>query len=549
MLDTKMYTVRPYNPAKAKLKDAFRIFLSSTELHSKGFRPGDSCQLRTNNNSTFPAIVWPATENIQNHIIQTSKTLQDVYNLKLGDHVHLTRSSNPILEAHHVGVTELEDHDTKSRAATLGQAEAMHWAWLLEYGLQQAEIICPGLIFANIRAKGQSRSFKITTINDSEDIVIYQSSTVRVVTVQAQANQGLEIPKLNMGPSELDCRAVGGLNVQISRLNAAIATYGSSASRYQFKPCHQPRRSGIILHGPAGTGKSMLLRMVAAAGWRKIFYIRDNVGGSQAGEGLKAIKEMFAEAHRHQPSLVVIDNLHIVARKNEPTNPSLSLDVAASLCEEFDRRGDSRILVIAATRDLSLIDETLRCPGRFQTEIEIPVPGADARAEILHVAYDLSKATQDPRLTSLANRTHGYVGSDLVELIQVAMDHAGLRIKGVRDQQKQQHFVGCNEEPLAFDEDLKEQDIETALQEVRPTAMKEIFLDTPKVHWADIGGQSEVKKALQIAVEWPLKVWLRQFRKKYAGLMTGSTLWTLDACGRDPRKGYYCMALLDVQKL
>ncbi|KAI4102063.1 MAG: hypothetical protein L6R37_004622 [Teloschistes peruensis] len=505
MVDTKMYTVRPYNPAKAKLKDAFRIFLSSTELHSRGFRPGDSCQLRTNNNSTFLAIVWPATDNIQNHIIQTSKTLQNLYNLKLGDHVHLARSSNPIPEAHYVSVTELEDHDTKSRPTTLGQAETAHWAWLIEYELQQAEVICPGLMFANIRAKGQSRSFKITTINDSEDLVIYQSSTVRVVTVEVKADQSLEIPNMNTGPLELDCQAIGGLNVQISRLNAAIARYGSNAGSYRFKPCHQPRRSGVILHGPAGTGKSMLLRMVAAAGWRKVFYIRDNIGGSQVGEGLKAIKEMFAEAHRHQPSLVVIDNLHIVARKNEPTNPSLSLNVADSLCEELDRRGDSRVLVLAATRDLSLIDETLRCPGRFQTEIEIPVPGSDARAEILHVAYDLSKAIQDPQLTSLASRTHGYVGSDLVELIQVAMDHAGLRIKGVRDQQKQHDFVAWNEESLAIHKDLKELDIETALQEVRPTAMKEIFLDTPKVHWADIGGQSEVKKALQVAVEWPLK--------------------------------------------
>lgn len=508
MIDTKMYTVRPYNSAKANLKDAFRIFLSSTELHSKGFHPGDSCQLRTKNNSMFPAIVWPAAENIQNHIIQTSKTLQSVYGLKLGDHVHLVRSSNSILEAHHVSVTEVEDHDNKSRPASLSQTETEHWAWLLEYELQQAEVLCPGLVFAHIRAKGQTRSFKITTVNGSEDIVIYQSSTVQAITVKAKVDQCLEIPNINMEPAQLDCRAIGGLNVQTSRLNVAIATYGSNAGTYQFKSCHQPRRSGIILHGPAGTGKSMLLRMVAAAGWRKVLHIRDSIGGLQAGEGLKAIKEIFAEAHHHQPSLVLIDNLHVVASKNESTNPSRSFNVADSLSEEFDRRGDSRILVLAATRDLSLIDETLRCPGRFQTEIEIPVPGADARAEILHIAYDLSKATRDPQLTSLANSTHGYVGSDLVELVQVAMDHAGLRIKAVRDQQKCDDFVGCNEEPLAFHEDLKESDIETALQEVRPTAMREIFLDMPKVHWADIGGQSGVKKALQVAVEWPLKVWL-----------------------------------------
>ncbi|KAL8694223.1 MAG: hypothetical protein Q9218_001110 [Villophora microphyllina] len=494
-----MYTVRPYNSAKANLKDAFRIFLSSTELHSKGFRPGDPCQLRTTDDLSFPAIVWPATEKIQNHIIQTSKILQNVYGLKLGDQVHLSRSPNSVLDANDVVITECEEQDGQSR---LTGNERAHWAWLLEYELQQAEMLCPGLTFANIRAKGQIRNFRITTINDSEDLAIYQSSTVTTVAVKAsKVDQSTDI--INKGPYPLDCRAVGGLNAQILRLNAAIATYGSKSGRSKYTPLHRPRRGGIILHGPAGTGKSMLLDMVAAAGWRKVLHIRKDIGGSQAGEGAKAVREIFAEAHRHQPCLVVIHNLDQVAGKSEFTNPSRSLSVADNLCEEFDRRGDSRVLVLAATRDLCLIAETLRCPGRFQTEIEIPVPGTDARAEILHIACGLSTTSRDPQLTSLANHTHGYVGSDLDELIQVAWDKAFYRTETVW--QGVDGVLGCSEDLSTSQEDLEESDIEMALQEVQPTAMKEIFLDTPKVHWADIGGQAEVKEALQIAVEWPLK--------------------------------------------
>ncbi|KAL8735721.1 MAG: hypothetical protein Q9181_002724 [Wetmoreana brouardii] len=537
MREVHEYTVRPYKPGKAGLKDAFRIQLSAAALRYHGFQPGDLCRLSNGSQSSFKAIAWLATDIIQDSIVQTTETLRHLYGLSLRDKVVISHNPDPILDTDDVVLFEIQDQNRPSQAINLEPSEENHWAWLLEHELKHVEILCPGMLLTNVRAKGQERTFQVATVNGSEEITLYRSLTLRSVVISTNAVRSPKDPKdCDAGPYRLDNTAIGGLDSQIYRLNAAMAAYDSSADTYKSNAHHRLRRGGVILHGPSGTGKSMLLRMVSHAGWRKVFHIHKTTGRTRVGEGEALVREIFTDAHRQQPSVVIIDNLDALAGKDEPINGSRYLNVASILREEFDKRRDSRIFVVAATRNLALIDETLRCPGRFETEIEIPVPGADARAKILSLAVGLSEKSCNPQIVQLANRTHGYVGSDLDLLVQVAMDKAFLRTRALSGNDVPKGDSTLNETPSVIGETVLESDVEVALLEVQPTAMKEIFLETPKVKWSDIGGQAEAKKALQKAIEWPLKVGYRGLRPEINtnGLKHYSEMKRL---GRRPKKG------------
>ncbi|KAL8720402.1 MAG: hypothetical protein Q9225_002722 [Loekoesia sp. 1 TL-2023] len=506
MVEARKYTVRPYKSTRADGRDSFRVYLSATALHYHDLRAGDMCQLSIAPESSFPAIAWPASERIQDTILQTTKALQSLYGLKLGDQIFLSRSSGSLLDAHDIVISEYQEAEDHSLSSSLEPPEKAHWAWLLEYNLKQAGVLCPGMIFPGVRAKGEERTFRIDTINSSADAALYQSQSLSSVLIPNKKGQSTEPShKHKIKQLGLDFSLVGGLDAQLSRLNSAIAAYGTSVRRDKLRVTYRSRRGGIILHGSSGTGKSMLLRLAAQAGWRAVFRIEDTIGGARIGDAEAAVHKIFLDAHRVQPSIIIIDDLDVIAGKKGLANNSQPLNIASSLCQAFDQRGDSQVLVLAATKNLAFVDDVLRRPGRFQSEIEIPVPGTDARAEILHLAVGLSKNAQDYRLQQLANRTHGYVGADLIELVQTAIDNAIIRVPALGVSKEQDHSSNREDESLGFSEAVIEEDIEAALLEIQPTAMKEIFLDTPKVRWSQIGGQVEVKEALQEAIEWPLK--------------------------------------------
>ncbi|KAL8699497.1 MAG: hypothetical protein Q9224_001386 [Gallowayella concinna] len=510
MVEARNYTIRPYKVAKAALKEPFRVYISPKALFLHGLSSGDACRLSHATGSSFLAVVWPATverggEVIQDTILQTNETLRNLYNLKLGDQITLSRSPKPISTANDVILSEFQQSDPKPTWGNLKPPETLHWAWLLDFELKQAELLCPGMDFC-LRAKREERYFRIRSINASGDRTLHRSAGLRKVTIAPKVEQSSDSSSVR--PSKITATAVGGLDPQISRLNLAIDLCGPQAALGPRIIGHQPRRGGIIMHGPSGTGKSMLLGILAEAGWRKVFSVqdfRDAVNDVRPGGRHAALRNIFNDAQSNQPSLIIIDNLDQVAGKGENMDDSQSLNLTSALCDWFDTCGDNQTLVLAATRHLSLVHGSLRRPGKFEKEIEIPVPRTDARAQILNLAVGSQRDARDEQLLQLADSTHGYVGADLVQLLQVAMDNASLRIRRREGRETPDDSDGQEDRPLKFADAVTDRDIEAALLEVRPTAMKEIFLETPKIKWSDIGGQAEVKKMLKKAVEWPLK--------------------------------------------
>mmetsp|Transcript_7604 Transcript_7604/g.14275 ORF Transcript_7604/g.14275 Transcript_7604/m.14275 type:complete len:394 (-) Transcript_7604:210-1391(-) len=148
-----------------------------------------------------------------------------------------------------------------------------------------------------------------------------------------------------------------------------------------------------------------------------------------------------------------------------------------------------RVIVIGTTNRPNAIDNALRRPGRFDKEIEIPVPSLPDRLDILKVVCeDMQRVgLSKQELDELAEHTHGYVGADLVALCR----EAGLR--AVRRARRGAELQ------VSFN-DFKE-----ALAEVSPSCLRDVMIEVPKVYWNDIGGYSDAKLKLRQAVEWPLK--------------------------------------------
>jgi len=160
-----------------------------------------------------------------------------------------------------------------------------------------------------------------------------------------------------------------------------------------------------------------------------------------------------------------------------------------------------KVVVIGATNRVNSIDSALRRPGRFDREIEINAPNKEGRLSILKIHTRGMPLTKSVNLNELASVTHGFVGADLEALSKEAA------MSVLRKYLPKMKLEGGEEIPQEILEKLivKQDDFENALKVVRPSAMREVLVETPNIGWNDVGGLNDIKQELQEAVEWPIK--------------------------------------------
>ncbi|MCE4611741.1 MAG: CDC48 family AAA ATPase, partial [Desulfurococcales archaeon] len=261
---------------------------------------------------------------------------------------------------------------------------------------------------------------------------------------------------------------------------------------------------GILLYGPPGTGKTLLAK--ALANEIGAYFISINgpeIMSKYYGESEQRLREIFKEAEENAPSIIFIDEIDAIAPKREEVTGEVEKRVVAQLLTLMDglkERG--KVIVIGATNRPDAIDPALRRPGRFDREIEIRPPDKRARVEILKVHTRNMPLAEDVDLEKLAEMTHGYTGADLAALAKEAAMAALRRfIKAGKID------FSAKEIPANVLKELKVTmaDFMEAMKMVRPTLIREVYVEVPEVHWEDIGGLDEVKQELREAVEWPLK--------------------------------------------
>ncbi|RAL13611.1 putative AAA family ATPase [Aspergillus homomorphus CBS 101889] len=503
MSETRSFTVRPLSKqTRNDHRDAFRVYLSSSSLASLKLRAGDICALYIPGEVSKHAIAWNAVENIQNTVVQTSRTLQDCYGFKIGEKITISKVDGPLEEAQTVSLVDCSDDDKITKFGIIPHSDTDHWAWSLEFPLSRCDAIAVGLVF-EMELRGQRRNFKVASMSSQGQNGF---GTLLKFTDSSRILLGEDVAPVECKGSHIQVQSIGlgGMKSQIDSINESLADF-NSASTLLAMPSFYEHSRGILLYGPKGTGKTVLLGQIQGAGWRKTFSVGSSFGRN-IGDAETKLRNAFQEAMRCQPSAIIIDQLESIApRKTSIDTQSLT----TALCECLDIVKGALVLVVAATRHPNDVDDVLRTPHRLALEIELQVPTAQARSEILHaICGKPSPALSDTLIDLIAEKTHGYVGADLFALLQLVCRKA--RKRQSPEITPSSLAKDSTEGQMASDEakvllKIEDIDILSALQETRPTAMREVFLETPKVRWSDIGGQHEIKRRLQKAVERPLK--------------------------------------------
>jgi len=160
-----------------------------------------------------------------------------------------------------------------------------------------------------------------------------------------------------------------------------------------------------------------------------------------------------------------------------------------------------QVVVIAATNRPNAIDPALRRPGRFDREVQIGVPTKEGRLNILKIHTRNMPLHESVKLKEMAEVTHGFVGADVAALAkEAAMNVIRRLLPEMKLREKEPIPHDLLNKLIITDEDFK-----AALKIVRPSAMREVFVEIPNIKWKDIGGLEEIKQQLIEAVEWPIK--------------------------------------------
>jgi len=293
---------------------------------------------------------------------------------------------------------------------------------------------------------------------------------------------------------------IGGLHEDIQRIREMVELPLRHPELFQRLGIDPPK--GVLLHGPPGCGKTLLARAVANESEANFFSINGpEIMSKFYGESEARLREIFQQAQQNSPSIIFIDELDAIAPKREEVTGEVERRVVAQLLALMDGlAGRGNVIVIGATNRPEALDPALRRPGRFDREVEIGVPDKQARHEILQIHTRGMPLAEDVDLRKLSDITHGYTGADLAALARETA------MKALR---RYLPHINLEEEripPSVLEKmEILMEDFMNAYKEITPTAMREVYIEVPAVHWDEIGGLEGVKQELREAVEWPLK--------------------------------------------
>ena len=225
----------------------------------------------------------------------------------------------------------------------------------------------------------------------------------------------------NTGVSWDDIAGVEGTKAELQE----VVDFLSHPKRFKALGARVPK--GIMLHGPPGTGKTMLAKAVAHESGANFFsQSASSFVEMFAGLGAARIRRLFREARDHAPSILFIDELDAVgAARGSDISGERDQTLNQLLVEMDGFEASDNIVVMAASNMLEKLDPALLRPGRFDRQVLVPPPDLLGRREILRVHTRNKPLAQDVDLQIVAQHTSGLTGADLANLCNEAAIQAG----------------------------------------------------------------------------------------------------------------------------
>ena len=333
------------------------------------------------------------------------------------------------------------------------------------------------------------REFRILDTVPRGIVMMRSDTTVRVETPGAQADSG-----------RLSYEDIGALAPAIRRVREMIELPLRYPEVFARLGIDAPK--GVLLHGPPGCGKTLLARAVASETEASFFSVSGpEIVNRLYGESEARLRQVFEQAKKEAPSIIFLDEIDSIAPKREHVVGEVEKRIVAqllALMDGLEARG--QIVVIGATNLPHALDPALRRPGRFDREIVIGIPDAAGRREMLDIHTRGMPLAPDVEVGRLAAVTHGFTGADIAAVCREAAMAALRRVLPSIDLEL---AVVSQEQLLGIEVAMA--DFDAALCEVEPSALRELLVEVPEVHWDDIGGLDTVKQELREIVEWPLQ--------------------------------------------
>ena len=447
-------------------------------------KPGDIIEIKGENRSTA-AIYWRSRpEDAKMDIIRVDGIIRKNAGVSLGDKVTVSKVDAKVCTKLILSPVMANKQKVKFGPGIEGFARR---------GLNKRPVVAgdrifiPGMtLFAEALpfAVLQTTPKGIVQVNSDTDIVIKDEA----------------IDDDDVGQSQgITYEDIGGIGSQLLKVREMIELPLKHPELFRRLGIDPPK--GVLLHGPPGTGKTMIAKAVATETNAHFTVINGpEIISKYYGESEKQLREIFDEAANNAPAIVFVDEIDSICPKREDVSGEVERRVVAQMLTLMDgMQGRDNVIVIGATNRRDAMDPALRRPGRFDREIEIGVPDREGRKEILDVHTRQMPIADDFDVDWVLENSYGFVGADLAALVREAA------MKALRRYLPEIDLEEDTIPPEVLEKmEVRMDDFRVAIREIEPSALREIYVEIPDVSWESVGGLTEIKDRLKESVEWPL---------------------------------------------